>query len=73
MKKPNFLAPYQIWWYEVPNDSSLDVINSKIRPILILETYVDEEEIKRLLSKQFCKFILFTFIRVSQCFGITLE
>lgn len=46
MKKPNFLAPYQIWWYEVPNDSSLDVINSKIRPILILETYVDEEEIK---------------------------
>ena len=46
MKKPNFLAPYQIWWYEVPNDSSLDVINSKIRPILILETYVDEEDRK---------------------------
>lgn len=44
--KPKYLRPWQVWLYKVPNQHNWDPEQAKLRPIIILETYVTDDELK---------------------------
>lgn len=43
--KPKYLRPWQVWLYKVPNQHKWDPEQAKLRPIIILETYVTDDEL----------------------------